>query len=195
VSRRSAVWLLTLPLAVVGSQLAHALAYRLVTSDEQKRTHELTASGHGYLAYVPIAFAVAAVLVAVALAGELRHVLTGRDRPSPPRAVLFAALAPGIFVCQEHFERFLHAGAFPLDAALQPSFLVGLLLQLPFALAGYLVARLLLRAVRSLGRLLAGRARSPQPAAATPRPAVTFVPRVPALARGYGSRGPPAPSP
>jgi hypothetical protein len=48
-SRRGVVWLLTLPLAVVGSQLGHALAYRLITSNEAERDHELTATGHAYL--------------------------------------------------------------------------------------------------------------------------------------------------
>jgi hypothetical protein len=196
VSRRSVVWLLTLPLAVVGSQLAHALAYRLVTPNELERTHELAASGHAYMAYVPIALAVGVVLVVVALSGELRFLLRARHAPgSRPSALRFAMLAPAIFVCQEHFERFLHDGVFPVDAGLQPSFLVGLLLQLPFAFAAYLVARLLLRAVRSFRRLFGGRARPRLVRDVAARPMVVLrVPRVAALALGYGSRGPPVPS-
>ncbi len=42
-------------------------------------------------------------------------------------------------------EGVLHRGAVPWGEALEPAFVVGLALQLPFALAGYLVARLLLR--------------------------------------------------
>lgn len=51
---------------MVGSQLAHALAYRLVTSSETERGHELAAAGHAYLAYASVALAVCSVLVVVA---------------------------------------------------------------------------------------------------------------------------------
>lgn len=192
VSRRSVVWLLTLPLAVVGSQVGHALAYRLITSNEAERAHELAATGHAYLAYAPGALAVCSVLVLVALGVELKHVLASR-RLARASALPFAVLAPAIFVCQEHFERLLHDGVFPWDAAVQPTFVVGLLLQLPFAGAAYLLARLLLRVVRSLGRLLSAPPRPRVLASAQSRLAVLLVvPRVPALALGYGSRGPPA---
>jgi hypothetical protein len=192
-SRRGVVWLLTLPLAVVGSQLGHALAYRLITPNEAVREHELTATGHAYLAYLPGALAICSVLVVVALAVELAHVLTDR-RPVRPSALPFAVLAPAIFAFQEHFERLMHDGVFPWDAVAQPTFVVGLLLQLPFAVAAYLVARLLLGVVRSLGRLLSVPPRARALTTAQPRPrARLVVPRVPVLALGYGSRGPPAP--
>jgi hypothetical protein len=186
---------LTLPLAVVGSQLAHAVAYRLVTPDESERAHELAASGHAYLAYAPGALAVCCVLVVLALAGELGHLLSARGAaPSRPSASSFAVLAPAIFVCQEHFERLFHDGVFPWDECLQPAFVIGLVLQLPFALSAFLLARLLLRAVRSLGALLSTSRRS-RALAFVLRPCAHFVvPRVPALALGYGSRGPPLPS-
>lgn len=190
------MWLLTLPHAIVGSQLAHALAYLLVTPDANEREHELAASGHAYLAYAPTALAVCAVVVALALAGELGHVLRKHGEPAYPASALrFAVLAPAIFVCQEYFERLLHDGVFPVETALEPSFAVGLVLQLPFALAAYLVARLLLRAVRSLGGALSRPAGSHALAGDLSRPAFAlFAPRARALALGYGSRGPPATS-
>ena len=191
-SRRNVVWLLTLALAVVGSQLAHELAYRLVTPDGAQRAHELARTGHAYLVYAPAALAVCTVLVLIALAGELRHLLRRGTASSRPSALTFAVLAPAIFVLQEHFERLFHDSAFPWDACLQPTFVVGLLLQLPLAVAAYLVARLLLRAVRSLGRLLVGPVRRRVPGDGLVRPAtLLFVPRVPVLALGYGSRAPP----
>jgi hypothetical protein len=181
---------------VLGSQLAHALAYRLVTADGAERGHELAASGHAYLSYAPVMLAVCSVLVVLALACELSHLLTdGSRQGTRPSPVIFAALAPAVFACQEHFERLFHEGVFPWAAALQPTFVVGLLLQLPFAAAVYLLARLLLRVVRSLGRLLAGLPRSRAHACAATQPRISLrVPRVPVLALGYGSRGPPAPS-
>jgi hypothetical protein len=113
-----------------------------------------------------------------------------------PSGLPFAVLAPAIFVFQEHFERLLHDGTFPWAAALDRTFIAGLLLQLPFAAAAYFLARLLLGVVRSLGRLLG---RPPRGARLSlfevPRPVARLVwPRVPVLALGYGSRGPPVPS-
>jgi hypothetical protein len=193
VSRRSVLWLVTLSLAVVGSQLGHALAYHLVTPNGPQ--HAVAATGHAYLAYAPVVFAVCGVLVVLALARELAAAF--RDgRLLRPSALPFTFLAPAIFVSQEHLERLLHDGAFPWETALEPTFLVGLVLQVPFAAAAYLLARLLLRVVRSLGRLLAGRPRSRMPASAPARPGFSFsISRLPALALGYGSRGPPIPSP
>jgi hypothetical protein len=194
VSRRSVVWLLTVTLAVVGTEFAHALAYRLVTPDEAERAHELTSTGHAYLAYAPVGLAVCSALVVVALVAELGHYVVERTRGiARPSAVGFAALGPAIFVFQEHFERLVHDGVFPWDAGLQPTFVVGLLLQLPFAGAAYLLARLLLRAVRSLGPVLAAKPRRRLRGCAPRRPGFrVFAPRVPVLALGYGSRGPPA---
>jgi hypothetical protein len=195
VSRRRLVWLLIVPLAAFGSQLAHALAYRLVTPDEVERAHELAVTGHAYLAHAPAALAVCSVLVLLALGAELRQLARGRTQAiQRPSAVAFAALAPSIYVCQEHFERLFHDGTFPWDTAVQPAFVVGLLLQLPFAGAAYVLARVLLRAVRALGGLLIRRPRRRARAWAPRRPAIRFLrPRLPALALGYGSRGPPAP--
>jgi hypothetical protein len=194
VSRRLILWLVTLPLAVAGTQMAHALAYRVVSPDAGQRAHELSATGHAYLAYLPLMLAVGTVLVVLALATEIRHIVAAPRRSGfRPSAWGFAALAPATFVCQEHFERLVHDGGFPWDAALASSFVVGLLLQLPFALAAYALARFLLRVARSLGRLLAGRSRPRRIRPALPRPVVRVeVPRLPALALGYGSRGPPA---
>ncbi len=170
------MWLLTLALAVIGSQLAHELAYRLVTPDGAQRAHELARTGHAYLVYAPAALAVCSVLVLIALVGELRHLLTGRGTASSrPSALTFAVLAPAIFVLQEHFERLFHDGAFPWDACLQPTFVVGLLLQLPVASGAYLLSRLLLGAVRSLGRLLAGPLRARVSVHGLVRPATRFL--------------------
>jgi hypothetical protein len=187
------VWLLTLPLAIVGSQAGHALAYRLVTPDGAARAHQLASTGHGYLAYAPLALAVFSVVVLLALGVELRHVVSG-GRVARPSAFTFAVLAPAIFVFQEHFERLLHDGVLPWSAVLEPTFAAGLLLQVPFAAAAYLLARLLLRVVRSLGRILSRPPRTRDLVGPGLRPATRIaVPRVPVLALGYGSRGPPVP--
>jgi hypothetical protein len=155
-SRRSVAWLLTIPLAVVGSQLAHALAYRLATGSDRERSHELASSGHAYLTYAPIVLAICAALVLIALVHELRTVFAGHAGRSPrPSAVSFAVLAPAIFVGQEHFERLLHSGTFAPALVFERTFLLGLAMQVPFALIAYVCARLLLGAARVVARLLA----------------------------------------
>jgi len=153
-SRRNAVWLITLPLAIVGSQVAHAAGYRLATG-EGELAHVLASSGHGYLAYAPFVLGVCAAFVLVALVRELAGALGGDDRASRPSALLFSILAPAIFVAQEHFERLAHDGVFPTSLLVEKTFLLGLALQVPFALVAYALARFLLGAARAVAHLLA----------------------------------------
>ena len=149
---RLSVWLLTVSLAVAGSQVAHVLTYRLVAPNADQRAHLLADTGHAYMANLPLGLALCTVVALLALVGQARGVRAGRA--SGLAAWHFALIAPLAFCCQEHFERLLHDGSFPWDAVLQRTFLVGLLLQLPFALAAYLVARLLLQAAEAVTALL-----------------------------------------
>lgn len=123
--RTAVVWSVTLTLAATGVLLAHGLAYRLTGA---------ASGGHGYLAHVPqvlLAFALAATFVAV----------SGARRPAPPPRC-FALLGVSAFVVMEHVERLGAGGSWPLTSRV---FLLGLVLQLPFALAAWWVARTLLR--------------------------------------------------
>lgn len=166
--RRGATpWLLSIPLALAGCVAAHALAYRIVEPDAHERTHLLAASGHGYLGELRL---LAAVGLALVLAGFLRQaVLAARGlEPSGPSR-LVALVPPLAFALQEYVERLFHDGAFPVEAFAQPTFLVGLALQLPFALLALAAAALLTRTARVLGRLLA------RPPRLTARPASRSV--------------------
>ena len=122
-SRRNVVWLITLPLAIVGSQVAHATGYRLATG-EGELAHALASSGHGYLAYAPLALGVCAAFVVLALVRELVGALGGDARASRPSALVFSILAPAIFVAQEHFERLAHDGVFPTSLLVEKTFLL-----------------------------------------------------------------------
>jgi hypothetical protein len=186
-------WSLAVPLAVIGSQVAPVVGSRLVTPGEDERAHALTSSGHAYFTYLPLILAVCTALLVLGLIGELRRLVSDATQDaSRPSAWGFAALAPAIFCFQEHFERLAHDGAFPFDAALERTFLVGLLLQVPFALAAFLLARMLLSAVRALVYLLSAQPRGRRAGSGKRWHLVArFLPRIPALARGYGSRGPP----
>ena len=192
-SRRLTVWLVTLPLAVAGTQLAHAIAYRLAVPEANERAHELSATGHGYMAYLPLALAMGAVLVTYATVTEVLHLTRSTERVRlRPHAWHFAIVPPALFACQEHFERLFHDGTFPWGAMLAASFIVGLLLQLPFALAAYALARLLLQAARTLGDRLARRRHRRLASATFSWRTEGFIAlRLRALALGYGSRGPP----
>jgi hypothetical protein len=92
---------------------------------------------------------------------------------------------------QELVEHGVHAGGSPLGAALEPTFLVGLLLQLPFALAALLVARALLALGGAIRRLLGATPRLALPGLAPAPVGIPELPRIAALALGYGERGPP----
>lgn len=151
--RRFAAWLLSLPLMVVSSQCAHVVAYRLAYPNAHLRLSELLVTGHGYMVgypgYVPMLLALIGAIELVAIGWlALGTIRPGLRRPVP--AWVFALLPMLGFTLQELLERLLQGGPFPWWMVLQPTFRVGLLLQLPFALAAYLIARLLLRAANTL---------------------------------------------
>jgi hypothetical protein len=190
--RRLAGWLLAIPLMGAGSQVAHVFAYRLVYPEAHVRLRELLATGHGYLGYTPVllGFGAAVELAAFAsiLAGTVR-----RRRYDAVRPWAFALLPPLGFVIQEFLERWLAGSSFPWWMVQQPTFRIGLLLQLPFALAAYLLARLLLRVADRVGDVLHGALEGARLEVRTPGwPAFDFSPpRVAALAGGHAGRGPP----
>ena len=96
-----------------------------------------------------------------------------------------------MFALQEHLERLFEDGSFPLDAALDQTFPIGLALQLPFGFLAYRVARALTAAVSRIGRGLRG-TRPPSPVVACPplvRPQVLNLPLAEALAAGGEPRG------
>jgi hypothetical protein len=194
--RSGIAWMLTAPLALAGSQLAHELGYAAAAADPAERHHMLEASGHAYLdRYGPVAAALAAVLVAAGLFVHFRLARRG-GRGARVGAAPFAFVPVTVFVLQEHCERLFHHGQVSLTAVATPTFVFGLALQLPFALVAYALARILLRAAEALARSLGGRrlvviARLP----ARPRPPRSIsLPRRAPLACGYTGRGPPLPA-
>ena len=169
-------WLLSLRLLAIAWLSAHALAYELIPVEQH---------GHGYLAQAPLFLTLCAATASLALAARMagRH---GRALPSWP-----AGLLPLLgFALQEHLERGLALGAVPWATALEPVFLLGLALQLPFALAALLVAR----ALTAVADAIAPRS-LPRPRRglqlAVPRPPVAKVAAAAVLARGWAGRAPP----
>jgi hypothetical protein len=176
VERLRPAWLLGLPLLAVGWLSAHALAYELVPAEEH---------GHGYLAQAPLFLTLCAATVGVALAARI----AGRHGRTLPRWLAGGLPLLG-FAVQEHLERGLALGALPWETALEPVFLLGLVLQLPFALAAFLVARALTALADAVAARPAARRRFALRLAPA-RPAPAELAAAPVLARGWAGRAPP----
>ncbi|MGE5689898.1 MAG: hypothetical protein ACM33B_05020 [Pseudomonadota bacterium] len=128
--RTLAVWLVALPAAAGGVLAAHAAAYA-VAGGGASASH----------AYLPVVQALVCALLALGLGAATASARTGAL--GRPRAAVFAIAPPLAFLLQETAER---GFALPLERVV----LLGLLLQLPFALLAWAAARLLLRAAEAL---------------------------------------------
>ena len=164
--RLGAPWLVSIPFMAAGCLAAHSLAYHLLSTPEER---------HGYLAFAPLFLG---VLGAVAIVGAVR-----RGRVRSPLA--FAALPPLAFVVQEHAER--------LELVVsEPAFLVGLALQLPFALAALVAARAFLGVADRVMEALAVRPKTLRAPVTAPAAAGVDLLRLTLLAGSRSSRAPPA---
>ena len=187
-------WLVVAPLVMLGSQAAHTADYWIAAPNAADRARLLKETGHDYLSNAPLG---AAFCLAVLALGLTRWLLRSRRGGRETRLTFlpFAVLPPLVFALQEHLERLFEDGSFPFDAALEPTFAIGLALQLPFGFLAYRVARALMGAVSRIGRGLSG-TRPPSPVVARPplvRPQVLNLPlpRLSPLAESRAGRAPP----
>jgi hypothetical protein len=184
--------LIAVPLMLAGTEVAHALAYRIVYPIAAIRWHLLSATGHGYLGYVPLALGFVAAMTLLGVVSSAVDAARGTPVRALP-AWVFGLLPLTGFTLQEFLERWWATSSVPWWMFEQPTFRVGLLLQLPFALLAYVGARLLRRVGRALGRILVGRTRPVVlgvPLVVRPAPSVAL--RSSTLQRGWSVRGPPA---
>lgn len=190
------MWAIALPLAV-GSWLgAHCLAYLFVSPGAEHHTGLHAEEGHAWLGYTPALAIWGLTLILAGLVLCVGEGLRGR-LPSRPPARIFALLPPIGFTVQEHLERLIGSGAVPYDLVFEPTFLVGLALQLPFSLAALLLTRALYALGFGLGRVLARKLavsrplrHAPPSLLHLPEAAMLVAPSV--LATGHGPRAPPA---
>jgi hypothetical protein len=194
--RRAAAWLLAIPLMVAGSQVAHVFAFRLVYPQAHVRLEALLSTGHGYMvgypSFLPLLFGVVGGLVVVGFGWTVVCDLRRSRHAAAVPAWAFGLLPPLGFAIQEFMERLFAGASFPWQVVLEPTFRIGLLLQLPFALVAYVVTRFLSRVAATVGRLLRGAAPLALPVGG--RSFVVgeaWLPRRAALADGHAGRGPP----
>jgi hypothetical protein len=186
VNRSKVAWLLSLPLSAAGMLLAHEFAWGLA------RHEHAEGDGHGYLQYVAVFAALGVATVIVAATAQLIRGVSGAGIATAPSARVFAIVPIIGFVLQEHLEHLVVSSELEVTFFLSTPFLLGLALQLPFAFAALLVARLILglvatvvRAVNALGIV---------PGLAALRVLVPLVPELaprPALATHSAGRAPP----
>jgi hypothetical protein len=196
VIRHRAAWLIPLPLAVASWLGAHSLAYWLVSPGGAEHMGRHAVSGHGHLGYAPALALWGLALVVVGVLVCVGEGLRGR-RPSLPPLRLFVLLPPVGFIAQEPLERLVGTGGVPHTPVLEPAFLVGLALQLPFAIAALLLAHALKALGFWVGRALArsvpfGRVVPVVPPSLLRLPASATLVTRSVLALGHGPRAPPA---
>jgi hypothetical protein len=192
--RRVLTWLLLVPLALLGSEAAHTVDYWLVEQDPGQRATLLAQTGHGYLDLLPAAIATCWAVVLLALLGWALEGGRGRRAPVLPFAP-FALLPPIAFAGRELIERATYGELQP-SVVLEPVFLVGLAVQIPFAVVAFLAGRALLHAASSLGARLS---RRPERRLLAPLELASAgldlsLPRLSPLAFAQAVRGPPVSS-
>jgi hypothetical protein len=191
--RRALTWLLALPLIVVGSQIAHGLAYWWAYPIADIRDAILAHTGHGYLGYAPMVLSLLAaleLLVVVVLVWDSARGHAGRGLP--PWVFLWLPIVG--FVVQEHLERLITTGSFPWWAVEAPTFWRGLILQIPLGLAAYALARVLRRAAEAVAAVIVRRRdRATSTRLAPARTwAAAALPRTAPLALCAAGRAPPS---
>jgi len=165
--RRRLPWLLAIPFMVAGSFAAHGIGYVLfspgarwegdehASAELMARAEAVRQTGSAPGLPVPWLIGLLAALLIVFLATRLVGRLRGRrSRGLAPS--WFLMVPPLGYTLQEIVERTRDSYALVVHALHEPSFLVALALQLPFALAAYLVARALLAVAELVVRTLQG---------------------------------------
>jgi hypothetical protein len=191
--RRHLVWPIGLPLAMMGLLAGHSFGYRAAVPDAHAREHLLAASGHGYLDYAPLLVGVCGAAVLLGFVAAVVGAFFGRERRLRVQVKLIVAVPPLAFVAQEFAERYVHDGHVHWQLVLSGPFLLGLAVQVPFALLAAAIALALDGAAQRVAASLrssAGR-RAVRGLAASAFPSEVDLPLERVLARGYAGRGPP----
>jgi hypothetical protein len=185
--------LLCVPQIAAGSLIAHALAYRVLLPEPETRAAAWVRTGHGYLHATPLWLTLSVALgLTSAVAWTLR---ASAGRAGRRLSTTSLALLPFVlFTAQELAEQF-GTGLAVVDRLLEPTFLLGLVLQAPIALAAFVLARVIVRVAEGIRQLIV-RASRPRRArrgrSFRPAPAPIDLPLLPVLALRRAGRAPPS---
>jgi hypothetical protein len=147
VNRRGLSWLLSVSLAAVGSLAAHTLGLLPHAAEGREHLEARTEAAP----HLPL---LAGLLAALLITG-LTHRAWRMVRRQPVRLLppgWFVVVPPLGWALQEAAERRLGVESFPFDAAREPAFVKGLVVQLLFGVLAVLAARLLLAVAAQLRR-------------------------------------------
>ncbi|SRR6266540_5074721 len=186
---RLRLWLVMLPLLAAGTQGASALLDRFAPRTYE--TAELFSRSNASHSLLPVIAGLGGAALLCAMCSFATTAPAGRRIPR----WVFACLPPLLFTFQEYGEYVVGHGRVPWTLVANPVFLTGLLLQIPFGVAAWLLARLLIDVVvtiaeRSATPRTAPRRSSPPSAGADSR--ALLRPRL--LSGRRLTRGPPAPA-
>jgi hypothetical protein len=165
---RTRAWIVVFPVITAGVLVAHALAYRLTSTPTEPL--------HAYLGHAP------QVLLLLVVSGFAFGGF-GRSHAAAPAVHVFPLVAITTFAVQEHLERLVHGGSIPILAT-SPAFLLGIALQVPFALLAWLLARWMLAAAANSLWSVTIRPRFDIPFVAASVAALASLDRPPACGRG-----------
>jgi hypothetical protein len=172
-------WLVALPLLLLGSELGQWVLGRL-DSAAPRGVGSALSPAHVSSPFFGVSVVIGLVLVAW--------------RPATVRfsRSLFASLPLCVFAAQEHMEYVIGHGNQPWTVSFHRWFFIGLLIQIPFVLLSYLVAKLLIRIAAKVFARRPSRVRYRPGILAVPTPAPEGLPsraRPPCDSRF--TRGPP----
>ena len=189
--------MVALPVAAASWLTAHCLAYVLVPPAHGGAMHDHMEESHNWFASMPVLVAAGVTLLAAGLVLCVGEGLRGAPARTQAPAPLFALLPPIGFAVQEHLEELLASGSAPYAVVLEPTFLMGLALQLPFAIGALLLAGALYALGHRFGRLLARAIPAARAVLLRPLPVVglpdfTRVTVSSVLAPAHGPRAPPS---
>lgn len=193
--REAAPWLVAVPLMVAGLLGARTVGLVCVSSVDVESGSEAAERAERVVPFLGEWPWLLAVLAAMLALGVVRAIVAagrpgGSDARLSPRP--FLLLPPAAFVLQELAERAFGEEALGSDRTAVLGFALGLALQLPFALLAFALARVLLRVAERIACALSGiRWHLPSSGVLAAPSSCVALPRIAALARGYGPRGPP----
>jgi hypothetical protein len=144
---RLRLWLVMVPLVAAGTEVAASFVDAF--APKRYETVELFSRSNMSHNLLPLVAALGGAVLLCAVWSFATNAPAARGLPR----LVFACLPPLAFALQEHVEYVLGHGQVPWTLVINPIFAAGLLLQIPFAVAAYLLARLLVEvAVAIAGR-------------------------------------------